>query len=251
MQFATTTVTMAEVGLPMYDFPALTSPHDELWSRIGHLLNLTLPPLPHDGRTYELWKSPKLLVSQTCGYPLISKLKSSELQLLGAFEYDIPSAEGPTYCSQIVSTICKAVQPALEDRSIRVAVNSRDSLSGWISLVTYLGYEPKNVFETGSHRASIAAIVRGEADLASIDAVTLSLLQDTVPQELHGIEIIGQGPRVPCLPLVAGKAVPANEIVAWRAALAAAVPDKALRIRKFHVLELRDYEKAILPLIKT
>lgn len=241
---------MAEVGLPMYDFPALSSAHDALWSRVSHHLGSPLPPLPHNGRTAELWKSPNLLVAQTCGYPLISELNSSGVQVLGAFEYDIPSAAGPTYCSQIISKFGYGVRAAVAPASARVAVNSRNSLSGWLSLVAYLGSEPKNILETGAHRASIAAVMKGEADLASIDAVTFRILQDIAPEELNGIEVIGQGPRVPCLPLIAGKDVPAEQVVAWRDALAAAVPDKALYMRKFHVLERSDYENAILPLVQ-
>ncbi len=231
-----------QASLPMYDFPPLVNAHDKLWTRITAHLGGPVPVLLHDGRTWDLWTSSRLLFSQSCGYPLISSLKNS-VTVLGAFEYDIPSANGPTYCSVIIRKM-----GANKELPCVAAVNDHMSLSGWLSLLAYLGVKPNLVVETGSHRASIAAVRNGKATIASIDAVTFSLLTAIYPEEMTGIETIGQGPRVPCLPLISSHQLSTSERDAWQAALHAAVPDKSLRIRAFHALQLEDYMHALSPL---
>ena len=141
-------------------------------------------------------------------------------------------------------------------RSLRAAVNSSDSLSGWISLndglPRALAEWPGGVTVTGSHLASLASLHTGEADIASIDTVTLALVGDWRPEDLEGLSVLGHGPRVPSLPLVT--AADDDDVVrALRGSITAAVAcpvgraaADVLRIERFHPLELADY-LALLP----
>ena len=68
-------------------------------------------------------------------------------------------------------------------RGRRFAINSDDSLSGYVALRVAMreaGLDPDSAewVETGSHRASIRAVAAGEADIASIDAVCWALAKD-------------------------------------------------------------------------
>ena len=66
-------------GLPMYDFGRLAAANDALWQAIAARLTAAglgaVPAqldrsLPLD----RLWQDPRLLLAQTCGYPLMTSL---------------------------------------------------------------------------------------------------------------------------------------------------------------------------------
>ncbi len=46
------------------------------------------------------WRQPRLLLSQTCGYPLVTQLP--EVQTVGCFHYAAPGCEGRRYRSLLV-----------------------------------------------------------------------------------------------------------------------------------------------------
>lgn len=126
-------------------------------------------------------------------------------------------------------------------------VNSTDSLSGWVSLQHAWGGRPAVIVETGSHLESVRAVATGRADVASIDAVSWALFAELEPESVSLLHVVGAGPRVPCLPVVASSAH-AGDVPALRTAFAAAVADPAaseacaaLRIRGFVPMDLADY----------
>ena len=101
---------------------------------------------------------------------------------------------------------------------------------------------------TGAHVKSIDAVREGSADLASIDAVTFTLLGDLDPERIGGLTVIGRGPLVPCLPLIVHGMATDSEVATWRAALADACDDqrteairRRLRIREFVAFDDQDY----------
>jgi hypothetical protein len=122
-----------------------------------------------------------------------------------------------------------------------VAVNSPDSNSGSNALLATLatllalprgaGAPPpraapvpffRRAEVTGSHRASLAAVRRGTADVAAVDPVTLELLRRHAPAELRGLRAIGQTALWPALPYVTRARGGADLAPQLRAALAAA-----------------------------
>jgi ABC-type phosphate/phosphonate transport system substrate-binding protein len=121
-------------------------------------------------------------------------------------------------------------------------------LSAW-------GGVPPNVLYTGSHVLSMRAVAAGEAQVASIDALSFEFLAETEPATVGRLHIIGHGPLVGTLPLVMSTAV-AHRRDEVRAAFTDAVADPALadacarlRINAFVPVGLEHYEslRALVP----
>jgi ABC-type phosphate/phosphonate transport system substrate-binding protein len=150
------------------------------------------------------WLDPDLLLAQTCGYPLEHSLKG-RVQYVGTPIYDVEGTDGPYYRSALV---VRAVDPAeeLADlRGRRAAYNSGHSQSGYnafrdaVSRLADNGRFFSSAIPTGSHAASLRAVITDKADIAAIDPVSLSL----EPMEIrNGIKTIGWTDRTPGLPLI-------------------------------------------------
>ena len=65
------------------------------------------------------------------------------------------------------------------------------------------GTWPGGVVVTGAHVDSLAALQAGTVDIAAIDAVTFALVRRFRPALPDGLVVIAEGPRIPCLPLIA------------------------------------------------
>lgn len=233
-------------SLAMYPFPHLREATDRLWRAVAAQFPGAPEALEWTVVTPDVWRHPDLLVAQCCGWPLVT-VHAERLCVVGAFDYDVPGAHDGTYCSVIVTNDATATLDDLRARpGLVAAINSPDSLSGRVSLEHRLG-GLGTVLETGAHSESIRALVVGRADIASIDAVTWALIAAHDPDLVAGLRIVGEGPRVGCLPLVMRDSRRA-ELGSMRAAVAAAVADPALadalrvlRIRGFATKELADY----------
>lgn len=214
------------VSLPMY---AVNPPDvDALWSGLRELMleegiNEKHLDLSWPDDLIQHWQQPKLLLSQTCGYPLVTQLKNA--QPLGCFHYAAPGCEGVGYCSFLV-TRQKDMGAALADFRQRVVVcNSEDSQSGFNSLRKMVEplRENRNFFRkiifSGSHRQSLLAIQQGEADIAAIDCVTFALLKKFQPQALAHLKVIGETPLTPGLPLITGADTSPSQISGLKKAL--------------------------------
>ncbi len=236
------------VGLAMYSFEELRPAWQRLWSRVVRDLPWLPAELTWHTDLHAAWRSPDLVVDQTCGWPLVTELAGT-VRVVGAFAYDVPFADGHTYRSVLVARL--GGEPSHLAGS-RAAVNGRDSLSGWVSLVdavhgpgaTWAG----PVVWTGAHVESVRAVAEGRADLASIDAVTWRHVQRLHPELVGGLVEVGHGPRVPSLPVIAALKMSDDDIAHLRRALAGALadPDLAddrhtLLLDGFVPLELEDY----------
>lgn len=239
---------MPVASLPMYDFVEVRAAHDALWAEV---IAAHGPGLPHDlthaEDVHALWHDPQLAVSQACGWPLVDEL-DGKVRLVGAFEYDISTADGPRYRSRVVVRDGTEPNPS---ESV-AAVNSHASLSGWLSLVRSFpeldGAWPGGILVTGAHVDSLAALQAGTADIAAIDAVTHALVARHRPYLLDGLAIVGTGPLIPCTPLIANANTTAEELARLQEAFATAVARldashrSELLITAFHPLTLADYE---------
>jgi len=237
---------VAVASLAMYPFASLRGATDTLWSVVRQHLGWGPTTLEWTVLTPEVWHHPHLLLAQTCGWPLVTAL-SEEVTVVGAFDYDVPGAVDGTYCSVLVSAQDTTLDVLRARADVVAAVNSTDSLSGWVSLQHAWGGRPAVIVETGSHLESVRAVATGRADVASIDAVSWALFAELEPESVSLLHVVGAGPRVPCLPVVASSAH-AGDVPALRTAFAAAVADPAaseacaaLRIRGFVPMDLADY----------
>lgn len=180
------------------------------------------------------WRDPRLLLSQTCGQPLVTQL-ASVVQVVGAFRYAAPGCVGILYRSELM---VRNEDPAhcIEDCRGRIAAsNGLHSYSGhhaFLQRVAPLaedGHYFREVVQTGSHRASLAAVRAGRADVCAIDAVTLAGLRRQRPDLLKGMRAVGSTAPAPGLPLVTAVATRPAELQQIRRALhrAAANPKLA------------------------
>jgi ABC-type phosphate/phosphonate transport system substrate-binding protein len=175
------------------------------------------------------WRDPRLLLSQACGYPLVTSLRHG-VQVVGAFRYTAPGCDGIDYRSELVARIDDAA--SIDGFRGRVAaVNSPDSHSGCNALRGLVAPLARDgVFFadhviSGSHRASIAAVRSGAADIAAIDCVTLAGLRRRDPDLLRGLRVVGSTAPAPGLPLVTSLATTPADLAALRGALQAACSD--------------------------
>ncbi|HEX8587975.1 phosphate/phosphite/phosphonate ABC transporter substrate-binding protein [Pseudomonas sp.] len=154
-----------------------------------------------------LWLSPQLLLTQTCGYPLMTALRG-QVQVVGRPVYQLPhSAEG-NHCSLIVAREEDLRQTLVEFRGSHGLLNSRDSNSGMnlfrhaLAPLQQQGRFFAEVTLTGGHRASLAALKAGEGDLAAIDSVTFDYLARDASAEVAGIKVVARTAKGPCLPYI-------------------------------------------------
>jgi ABC-type phosphate/phosphonate transport system substrate-binding protein len=196
-------------SLAMYPFGGWRAATEALWSEVRREMP-DLPPLAEwPGTPHQDWRDPDLVVSMTCGWPLVTSLAGT-VRVVGAFGYRTPTWAGDHYRSVIVARSDDTRAWDI-DRIAAVdtaAVNSTDSLSGWVSLLdvrhrtTGRRSWPGTTVITGSHLASLAAVRTGTADIASIDAVTHAHVRRDRPDLLAGLAVVDVGPLVPCLPLI-------------------------------------------------
>jgi ABC-type phosphate/phosphonate transport system substrate-binding protein len=246
--------------LGMYPFPTLTEAWDAYYnllaSSLQKKLGMNIPQSLDWTEDLEAsWTDPRLALGQTCGWPLTTRLKK-HVKVLGTFSFD--SAFDPSYMyrSVIVSRIGEDFEKL---KYSRAAVNSMGSLSGYISLLDafdVLRWEG-TISVTGGHATSLQRIQSGDADVASIDAITWDYLRRDYNSSLHGLQVVGHGPFVPCLPLIISGEASDSDVAAWRSAFYGAVNDtrakpflEKLMIRGFQALDLADYEKSLSSLLE-
>lgn len=238
---------MRQASLAMYPFAHLREAYQQLWdgvvARVSADLRSLPPQLTWTDDVAGLWASPDMLVAQTCGWPLVTAL-AGRVRVVGAFAYDVDGAQGAHYRSSIVAT-----RPGDVDDFIgaTVAANNPDSLSGWVSLRHAVpGYGP--VVWTGSHHQSLVALHEGRVELASIDAVSFAHIADSAPHLTEELHLVGRGPLVASLPLIAPLDLADTDVMALRDALADALGDPHLAhaLRQLHIcgfepLDFADY----------
>jgi ABC-type phosphate/phosphonate transport system substrate-binding protein len=155
----------------------------------------------------QLWLSPALLITQTCGYPLMTALRG-QVQVVGRPVYQLPNSGGGNHCSLLVARSDDPRQQLEDFRGSHGLLNSRDSNSGMnlfrhtLAPLQQDGRFFAQVSLTGGHRNSLADIKAGKGDLAAIDSVTFDYLARDASDEVAGIKVIGRTATGPCLPYI-------------------------------------------------
>jgi ABC-type phosphate/phosphonate transport system substrate-binding protein len=204
----------------MYPFEPLRMRWEQLWSAVHVLAPWTPAPLRWTGDVHEHWVDPSCQVAQACGWPVATALRG-RVDVVGAFSLALPDADGHRYRSVLVSNRPAAFDELVTSTTV-AAVNARDSLSGWVSLLAAAGLEERwigPVRWTGSHTASLRAVRDGDADVTSIDALTLALVRRHDRDLTDGLHEVGRGPWVPSLPVVVRAGTAKGHVAALRHAL--------------------------------
>ncbi len=229
---------MTVAMLPMYDLPELRSATDALWAAIATRLRRDGIDAP-DGLTRtphleESWTDPRLLLGQTCGYPLVTALRG-RVALLATPRYTAPGCDGTLYRSAIVVREHACATSLTDLRGGVCAVNDATSNSGMnvlraevARLSPHMPRFFRNVVTTGSHAASVLAVAEGRADVAAIDCVTWAHLQRLRPSHTRGLRQLAWTAATPGLPLITSVLTSTAERDALLQALQDVADDPAL-----------------------
>ncbi|MDC0660686.1 PhnD/SsuA/transferrin family substrate-binding protein [Leisingera sp. SS27] len=166
--------------LGMYDRPETAVANDRFWAGIRKHLGSGPDQLTRDADFWRVWKSPDLLLSQTCGCPYRTRLYG-EVELVGTPDYGLPGCEPGYYNSVFVARQEDASQPIAAFGGRRFAYNESLSQSGWAAPMVHLhdrSILPGSLVETGGHRRSAEAVAEGRADFAALDALSWELIRE-------------------------------------------------------------------------
>ena len=243
------------VQLPMYDWPEVRAATDELWTEIHTALQkrgIASPDtLDREKATETAWLSPRLLLSQTCGLPLVQDLRA-QVAVLGRFTYQDLSAIGD-YHSVIVVRQSESIDDPEALRGQRAAINHEDSYSGCLALKRWAGrLDAENAFftsviATGSHRDSVCAVANGLADTAAIDHVSWCLAK-RVESAAQSLKVVAKTDDRPGLPRITRRGHDTKTLASFRSALDEAVTTldpvsrNALGITGFVPAYVHDYD---------
>jgi len=247
-------------SLPMYDLPELRAATDALWAGVGRALAARgvaeIPSaLCRDRALPSVWLDPDLLLSQTCGYPLVRAL-AGRVQIVATPRYRVPLCQGSWYRSVVVVPRDSTAGSLADLAGSVCAVNEPDSHSGMNGLRALVAPLAggrrffRRVVWTGAHRASLELVAHGQADLAAIDCVSLALFERALPELVERVRPIDATAPCPGLPIITRGEASAGELASMRAALAdverdpdLAAPRDALLLDSFEVLSAEVYQR--------
>jgi ABC-type phosphate/phosphonate transport system substrate-binding protein len=245
-------------ALGMYDLAEARGHTDALWRGVArHLRALGFDDVPDGlerGRPLDhQWRDPQLLLAQACGFPLTHALAGA-VRVVAAPCHDLPGCAQGEYRSLVVVRDRSPAREVADLAGAAVAINEAASHSGRNALLALVagaldGAGPRPFFGrvlfTGAHVESVAAVARGDADVASIDAITHALLARHRPGALEGTRVLAESAVAPALPYVTRRAADDDEVARLREALARtfADPDPEL-VRARDALLLRGVRPA-------
>jgi ABC-type phosphate/phosphonate transport system substrate-binding protein len=221
----------------MYDIPEVRAATDAWWRGIAAALERAgLEAVPHAltrDSSIDVWHSPQMLLSQTCGYPLTHEL-ARVVALVATPAYSADGCSGADYCSLVVVSE-DGHAAGLEDlRGAVCAYSRRHSHSGYNVLRAAIaplaggGAFFDRVVESGAHPASIELVATGKADVCAVDCVTHALMARYQPDALSGTRVMGRTERAPGLPYVTHAGVRDDDMSRLREGLRSACADPAL-----------------------
>lgn len=226
---------MSVVSLPMYDLPELRHATNSWWTCIaGHLRAVGLSAVPsllaRPRNLVAHWRRSDLVLSQSCGYPLVNALRG-KVDVVATPVYSAPGCRGADYRSLVIVADASPFSRLPELRGKRCAINSPTSQSGanaMRALVAPLvdrGRFFSDVRLSGSHIASIAMVASGTSEVAAIDCVTYELLRRYAPRKVAGTRVLCETPAAPGLPYITARNESGDRLNRLREGLSRAFDD--------------------------
>lgn len=245
-----------KVSLPMY---RITTPLHEANSAFLEAFSTTLLGLgwnepitliePDFNHIDEHWLDPHLLLSQTCGYPLMTRLQG-KVSLLALPCYRAEGFNDGEYSSRLIVAEHSPFKTLADLRGSVAVINGEDSHSGMNALRHAVAPLAENgdffrgIVVSGGHVNSVEFVRDGRADIAAIDPVTWAHLADEHPERLTQIRTLGWTASAPGLPLIGSLSLSTEQIVLIRAALATTLQSSP---QLAHVLRIQDFADAQWP----
>ena len=224
-------------SLGMYDHPRQYWANDAIWSALAEILRregVDAPPALDRGRAVaKKLRDTNNWFGPHSGAPMV-KDSDLDLRVIGVPVYDVPDCDPGQHVSYIVTRRDDSGAGLINYLGRRAAINSPKSNTGsnlFRAAIAELSRGERffgEVVETGSHRASISALVWGDADIAAIDAVTFAGLVRYEPEAMIGIRVLAKTRSSPVCPFVTARGTDRTTVTILRAALAEIVADPAL-----------------------
>ena len=177
-----------------------------------------------------LWLAPELLVTQTCGYPLMTQLRG-QVRVIGRPCYALPHSSDGEHCSLLLTRDDNPRMSLAQFYNSRGVINGHDSNSGMNLLRHRLlplqrgGRFFSSVAISGAHRESLRWLREDRADLAAIDSVTYDYLTRFAPQEVAGLRIVTRSAPSPTLPYIGPRGLSGVQVERVREAMNLALQD--------------------------
>ncbi|MCX7557968.1 PhnD/SsuA/transferrin family substrate-binding protein [Sulfitobacter sp. F26204] len=201
-------------SLMMYDRVELATPNAAYWRQLRHALNRrgikTPKELANTTPEFEVWRSPELVLSQTCGMPYRTQLSES-VSLIGTPDFGLEGC-APGYYRSAVVVRQDDPREAAEFCNARFVYNQRCSQSGFGAAFFWArdhGFRFDDCQASGGHVASARMVAQGHADIATIDAQSWRFIQqfDGFAKDLR---VLDWTAPTPGLPYIAAKGVDAR-----------------------------------------
>lgn len=188
--------------LGFYDMAPVQSANDRLWSEIRRELGHGPETLSRPDDLWPVWRAPDLLLAQTCSLPYRRDLHE-HVTLVGTPDYGLADCPPGHYRSAMV--VRKGETPR---EGLRLAINDPHSQSGWVAPHGWLiarDMAPSEIIATGGHAISVHALADGRADIAGIDLLSWTMLNELnlLPS---GLEIVDLTPPTLGTPYVTARA---------------------------------------------
>jgi ABC-type phosphate/phosphonate transport system substrate-binding protein len=237
-------------SLGMYDFGPIKPANDRLWALIRTGLRGRGIEAPEmltrgEGAYWPAWQSPDLILSQTCGYPFRARLLGM-VTYVGTPDYGVEGCPPGHYHSVFVARTNDPRETLADFDGARFAYNDGLSQSGWAAPQTHaarLGIRLRPARHTGAHALSAQVVADGQADIASLDAVTFALLQATDPMTAR-LKIVARTdptPGLPCITALGRDPEPIFDAVSEAIAALLADDRATLRLEGFVRIPTADY----------
>ena len=236
-------------SLPMYDRPETRAANDMLWKAIRAELGHGPASLDRTAAPWIQWRSPDLLLSQTCGHPYRARLREA-VALVAAPDYGLRGCPAGHYRSVFVARADDA-RPAPEAfAEARFAYNEPLSHSGWVAPQAWAaqrGFVFANTLRTGAHIRSARAVASGRADIASLDLLSWEMMRRH-DGFAAGLREAGMTPPVPAPPYVTSARRDPNPIAeALSRAIGRLDPEAGAALSLRGLVRLSDADYAALP----
>ncbi len=202
-------------SLMMYARPEIAAENARYWALIRAALaarGIAAPETLSDGAPeFDVWLSPDLVFSQTCGMPYRTKL-ADHVTLIGTADYGLENCAPGHYNSAVVVRADDPRDAFADFASARFVYNQECSQSGYGAaylLAKTHGFWFSDQRASGGHILSARTVAQNNADIAFIDAQTWRLIQ-RYDDFSRGLRVLMWTEQSPGLPYISGKGTDAG-----------------------------------------